>query len=322
MLSKGLFEEASGFTKLFVLAFVVFFCMLLAMGLASIFMKLAENHLDYATILRISLLIQNITLFIGSSLIAAHLLWKGDFKSSLKLRYPGKLILVFGCFAILSAGPIINILAEWNEGLKLPESMKSVQDWMISSQSRAQGTMDSILNTTNIWDILLNILIVGVLAGIGEELIFRGVLQRILIEWTKNIHIGVIVTGIIFSAIHFQFFGFAPRVILGILLGYLFVLSKSLWVPIIAHAFNNTMYVLVKVFKLLRQEMAEGTNEVSDIATSTTESVDNSVWLQILSTLVMFWLLWMIYNRTNKQLKAEKIANEEIINIEEKNESE
>ena len=89
----------------------------------------------------------------------------------------------------------------------------------------------------------MNILIIAIMAGIGEELMFRGVIQKILIGWTKDIHLGILYTAIIFSTIHFQFYGFVPRMILGMVLGYLYIWSKSLWVPVIAHAINNALTV-------------------------------------------------------------------------------
>jgi len=91
-------------------------------------------------------------------------------------------------------------------------------------------------------------LIVAVVPAVGEELLFRGVLQKIMIAWTKNPHFGVWITAFLFSALHLQFFGFFPRMLLGALFGYLFLWSKSLWLPILGHFINNGTVVLASYF--------------------------------------------------------------------------
>jgi len=86
---------------------------------------------------------------------------------------------------------------------------------------------------------IVNLIIIGLLPAIAEEFLFRGALQQLLYEGFKNIHVAIWVTAIIFSAIHVQFYGFVPRMILGAILGYLFYWSGNIWVPIIGHLFNN-----------------------------------------------------------------------------------
>jgi membrane protease YdiL (CAAX protease family) len=86
---------------------------------------------------------------------------------------------------------------------------------------------------------------IAVLAAVGDELIFRGLLQRLFQEWTRNVHLAVIISALIFSAFHLQFYGFFGRFVLGLILGYLFVWTGSLWVPIVVHFFNNAMAVII-----------------------------------------------------------------------------
>ncbi|MGL5228766.1 MAG: lysostaphin resistance A-like protein, partial [Bacteroidales bacterium] len=101
-----------------------------------------------------------------------------------------------------------------------------------------------ILTTDSIGVFLLNVLLVSVLTAIGEEAFFRGALQRILLNETKRPWVAIVVIAIIFSAIHFQFYGFFARLLLGLLLGYLVYASKSLILPIIAHAVNNLIAII------------------------------------------------------------------------------
>jgi membrane protease YdiL (CAAX protease family) len=81
--------------------------------------------------------------------------------------------------------------------------------------------------------------VVAVLAGVSEELLFRGVLQNIILKTTKNPHLAIWFTAFTFSFIHFQFYGFVPRMLLGALFGYLYFWTKSLWIPMFAHIVNN-----------------------------------------------------------------------------------
>ena len=97
-------------------------------------------------------------------------------------------------------------------------------------------------------DLLVAMLVIAVLPAIGEELVFRGLIQNELYRGTKNIHVAIWVAAILFSAIHFQFFGFVPRLLLGALFGYLYYWSRNLWIPILAHFVNNGLSVLVMYF--------------------------------------------------------------------------
>ena len=97
-------------------------------------------------------------------------------------------------------------------------------------------------------DLLLNLFVIGFIAALSEEVFFRGALQRVLIEWTGSVHKGVWIAAVIFSAIHLQFYGFFPRMVLGAMLGYMFVWSGSLWIPIFAHFINNAVGVLLNYY--------------------------------------------------------------------------
>ena len=104
--------------------------------------------------------------------------------------------------------------------------------------------MESFLDTLTTKGFITNIIMICILPAIGEEFLFRGIFQRLFIEWTKNVHIGILLGAFLFSFIHLQFFGFLPRLLLGIYFGYLFVWSRTIWLPVIAHFFNNAFAVV------------------------------------------------------------------------------
>ena len=135
--------------------------------------------------------------------------------------------------------PVVAGLGHLNEQITLPESMKQVEAWMQKIEEANRTVVQTLIANSNIPILLLNIVVMALFPAIFEEFLFRGTLQPFFTKWFANKHVAIIVTAFIFSAIHFQFYGFIPRFLLGIYLGYLFVWSQSLWLPIIAHFMHN-----------------------------------------------------------------------------------
>lgn len=146
---------------------------------------------------------------------------------------------------VIAFMPLNGLIIEWNQGLKLPETLAPVEQWMRQKEDELAGLTKYLTNFTTTVQLLIALLVIAVLPGIGEEVLFRGVLQRNLIRWTGNIHVGIWVAAALFSAIHVQFYGFIPRMLLGALFGYLYVWSGNLWVPILAHFVNNGFTVIM-----------------------------------------------------------------------------
>ena len=141
--------------------------------------------------------------------------------------------------------PLTNLLTSWNEQMSLGTSFEVLEKWMQMLEDTAKTLTDQMLQVDTIWGLLGNLLVIALIPAIGEELTFRGMLQQGLVRRCKNPHVGIILSAAIFSFIHFQFYGFLPRMFLGILLGYLFYYSGSLWVSILMHFVNNGAAVVV-----------------------------------------------------------------------------
>lgn len=283
-MKKGTFEIYSGFAQISLLALILVFFALLCIILLRVQISLCAGMKE-EDILRITILIQDLTLFILTPLVAQFLLWKDSTKKTLQLTVPHLPVLLWGMAAIVSVSPLIDLLSTWNQGLHLPESMKAVEQWMINSEKAAEITTNQLLNTSSWGGFIMNILIIAIMAGIGEELLFRGILQKILINWTRNTHLGILCAAIIFSAIHFQFFGFFPRMILGMVLGYLYVWSKSIWVPIIAHALNNALTVT----------FTPNTFNKGNEFIETVSGTQNNVWYALAGTIIFVLSMWRIW---------------------------
>ncbi len=153
--------------------------------------------------------------------------------------------IIFGFIALVISLPFINWLVDINTDLHLPEFLAGLEQWMRESEDKAQKLTDAFLSSGNWGGFLVNLVMIAGLAAIGEELIFRGILVRLFGEWTRNVHLSVIIPAFLFSALHLQFYGFFGRLVLGIILGYLFIWSGSLWVPVIVHFLNNAMAVIL-----------------------------------------------------------------------------
>lgn len=158
--------------------------------------------------------------------------------------HPGFQNIVLGTLLIIAVLPFLHWLAGINELLDLPAWLEGIESWMEQSEDQARQLTEMFLSTTTYNGLMVNLLMIAVLPAIGEEFLFRGVLQRLFHEWSKSGHLAVILAALLFSALHLQFYGFLPRLLLGLFLGYLYLWSRSIWVPVLVHFFNNGIAVV------------------------------------------------------------------------------
>lgn len=152
-----------------------------------------------------------------------------------------------GLVVLISIGGMLfnGLLVYWNSQLVLPEAFSGLELWMQEMETQLMEMTKFLTDFQSIPELLMGVLVIGILAGIGEEMFFRGLIQPKMHLYTGNGHAGVWVTALIFSAIHLQFYGFLPRLFLGGMFGYLYYYSGSLTYPILAHIVNNTFTVLM-----------------------------------------------------------------------------
>ena len=152
-----------------------------------------------------------------------------------------KQIVISFLFAI-SALPIISFFSEWNKGMELPSFLASMEEIMKQMEDQAMVMTERFLSTSSVGMLFVNLFVIALLPALCEEMMFRGWLQR-RVSNSVNIHVAIWVSAFVFSAIHFQFYGFLPRMLIGAALGYLYYYTGSLWAPIIAHFTNNAVAV-------------------------------------------------------------------------------
>ncbi len=209
--------------------------------------------------LRFALMLNNLCTFLLPGLATTWLLFRTDGANYLRLRQqPASQSVTLAFLWLIVSVPLIQYSYYLNQLLPLP-------DWMTQMENQNTGLIEAMLGGDNILELLLTVLALAVVPALGEEVVFRGILQQELEKRSRNLHLGVWVSAFIFSSIHFQFAGFLPRFMLGALLGYTFAWTRNLWVPIVLHFFFNGFQVVGSYFVDPSDfsEQAESAAEVS-----------------------------------------------------------
>ena len=170
-----------------------------------------------------------------------------------EFKKPRIAYLLFAALLWLFTLPIISFLADLNHKITLPASFASLENSFRLAEARAENATRFLLNINSLSGLLVNLLVIAVVAALAEELIFRGIIQKLLFEQSKNIHLAIWLTALVFSLFHLQFFAIIPRIVLGAALGYTYYWSRSIWVPIFFHFINNASIVLASY--LYQQKM-------------------------------------------------------------------
>jgi membrane protease YdiL (CAAX protease family) len=166
---------------------------------------------------------------------------------------------------------------------------------MKDTEEYAGEITERFLAVSTIQGFLVNLFMIALIPAVGEEFLFRGVLQKIFIEWTKNIHWGIIISALLFSTFHLQFYGFLPRLMLGIFFGYLFVWSGSLWLPVLAHFFNNS--VAVFFYFIAGKEMND---KIDTLGAGTFKASD--IILLIVSVVLVSAIIILVFRKEKRVL--------------------
>ena len=152
--------------------------------------------------------------------------------------------LITGAACIFFALPAVAGLEQWNQHIHLPSFFSQTESWMQQKEKNAEDVYLAFFEDKSALGLLINLLVMGLVAALSEELFFRGLLQQLFIKNKVNVHVAIFITAALFSAFHLQFFGFLPRFFLGLVLGYLYYITQNLWVSIAAHFFNNAFAII------------------------------------------------------------------------------
>ncbi|MET4138611.1 CPBP family intramembrane glutamic endopeptidase [Pedobacter sp. UYP1] len=205
---------------------------------------LMSGDASSAAVLKVSQVLTTGCMFILPPLMLA---WTEKIKISnfYSFKKPTASLLFLVFLIMLCSMPLMEWVGLANQKMVLPEFLKPLENWMRSKEDEAMKMTILLLKTKNISDFLINILVIALLPAIGEELMFRGGIQRSFTKMFKNPHVAIWISAFIFSAIHLQFFGFFPRLFLGAAFGYIYWWTGSLWYAMLAHFLNNAYAVSV-----------------------------------------------------------------------------
>ncbi len=203
------------------------------------------------------------------------------------VTFPTAMLVVLLIFVV---NPLINYSGAVNASMHFPEWLSGVEQWMRSAEDAAEKLTNAFLKTDNLGGLAFNLFMIALLPSLGEELLFRGVIQKLFAKMTHSHHWGIWLSAILFSALHMQFYGFIPRLLLGAIFGYLLVWSGSLWLPVLGHFVNNAAAV---VLLYLIDHNALGNH---------LEEIGSNQWHLALFSLVASLLILWIIKRLNQPL--------------------
>ena len=253
-------------------------------------------------------LLQTITLFLLPSLILAYLCAKAPFSWLQLDKKADWKVFLWAVGIMLVALPAINLLAHLNQQMVLPTWLSGVEEWMKSKEAEAEWLTKQFMSVTTIGGLLVNLFLMAVLPAVSEEITFRGVLQQLLtaphrlssLASRLSPHLAIWLTAIIFSAIHMQFYGFIPRMLLGALFGYMFVWTGSLWVPMLMHFVNNGMAVLLYY---IANRAAWDMDKVDAVGTG------NTLWLGVVSLVLTIVGIYIFRRSTTMRSASSRISS-------------
>lgn len=219
----------------------LFFCLFLFMlVVASMLLQLVMSKWgDSTAALRIVTIVQDLLVFILPPTVTALMMTRLSAEFLEVMKMPRLTAVLAAVLAMMLAVPVMNIIISWNASISLPASL----EWMRVAEENAQATLEKLMGPPTAGNLIMSLLIVGCLTGFAEELFFRGGVQKLLLCTRMNPHVAIWLAAVIFSLFHMQVLGFVPRVLLGAFFGYLMWWSGSLWLSVIAHAFNNMVVV-------------------------------------------------------------------------------
>ncbi len=163
---------------------------------------------------------------------------------------------VFAILLMIVAMPLVSWLIETNQQMRLPPSWSDFEHSIRELENEASALTRLFVAADTGWMLLLNIVIVAILPAVCEEFFFRGALQNFIFQCFHRRGMAILFTALLFSASHGQYYGFLPRVLLGVILGYIYAISGSMWVAVLAHFFNNAVTVIALYYSKLYPDLA------------------------------------------------------------------
>lgn len=282
-------KKTNKLERIFLLAALLVFGLIIGSVLGVIFPIVTGSDIMGLNSLRFMQISSQIFTFVLPPIVYALLIKENPFKS-LGFNKTTITWLFLGVAMMYAILPLNSVFAEWNANIKFPDSMTDFERLLQDMQERATEIMEKFVNVTSIGGLILNLFMIAGLAALGEELLFRSIIQTSLIKVCKNAHIGIIIASAIFSIIHMEFYGLLPRFVLGMLLGYMYYYSRSIWIPIAMHFANNGTIVFLYYL-----------NNIGTINIDVESFGKTNIFVLILSIIAMIALFWFTIKLNKKE---------------------
>ncbi len=200
-----------------------------------------RSYEDSRQALLVFQLVSSVGLFIITPIVFILWILKEDLKSYFQLPKdwirPGLMVvIILFCFMVVNS-----LVIEWNQKISFPESLTWFEEWAQAKESQLEELTDYLTTFDGIGDFLLGVVVIALVPAIGEELLFRGLLQNLFHKGSKNPHLAIWISAIIFGVFHLQFYGVLPRIFLGALFGYIYYWSGHLSLAMLGHFMNNAL---------------------------------------------------------------------------------
>ena len=295
MALKGKYEQSHVAVKVIQWIGCILVCSMIAAGSMFIF----EQPLS-VTALKWVQFFQSTAMFLLPPLCVAYLWSEQPLKWLRVSEFQGFKVSGYAILLMLVALPAINLLSYWNQQMSLPAFLEPLEQWMKTSEESAKVLTEQFMQATTFGGLIINILLMALLPALGEELTFRGVLMNFFEVKGKRVHLAIWCTAILFSAIHLQFYGFVPRMLMGALFGYMLVWTGSLWVPILMHFTNNAAAVLL-YFVSLRAGW--------DMEMVDTIGTNDTLWLGVVSMVITIAGIYAFRRSTTMSNASSRISS-------------
>jgi uncharacterized protein len=212
------------------------------------FSRLLSNPEEFPNAWTYIIIIQAVV-HVFTFLLPSLLYWQWaeqhQIKQFLRKPWPPIPVLLLALLAVLVFMPFNSWIIELNSHLTLPAGLERVERWIRLKEDQLEVLTHFLTQFTSFNRLLVALLVIAVIPSVGEEVLFRGIIQRKIFNKTGDMHAAIWLSAMLFSAIHLQFYGFVPRMLLGAMFGYLYAWSQNLWIPILAHFINNGFTILV-----------------------------------------------------------------------------
>ena len=284
-----LIKNATFGTKLLTLLLLLIFGLVFSSVLGVLVTMINGGSITNINNLQVAQVISQVVGFLLPAVFYAMLVYEKPFNYLGFNNIPRWSLL--GIVAMFTIIPFLSMVNDWNDAIVFPESMHAIEEQLRSIQEKSEEIVKMFIGQGSLFSSLI---IIAALAAVSEELLFRSVIQKAFIKLFKNEHVAIIVTAFIFSAFHGDFFGFFPRFILGIMLGYMFWMSGSIFPSMLMHFINNG--TIVMLYYLNKKE-------VINVDIETFGLTDN--WLVIALSLIVTVAIFIVcYRFRNKEADA------------------